>query len=133
MKTKLVLPLIFSAALLTVPSIAFAGPHQGKMKQRGLDHKVSRMQENLGLSDEQADQVYDVLKNTRGQFDCGSKEKFSQRKACRAESRAAVKAELAKVLSAEQQAKMEQKMKERKEHWKGRGERRGRHSAKNIE
>ncbi len=131
-KTTLTLALV---AALGIPGIALAhdepggdkgGP--GKMHGHRLEMRVHRMQEKLDLSDKQADAVYDILKKAKSGPKCKG-EKFSEKKRCRVERRAAVHAEISALLSPEQREKLEKMKEKREERRKKRGKRghRGHH------
>jgi len=110
--------LLLGLFLLLPLSLAFAEGHKGhKGKRMGLDMKVSKMQRKLELSDDQADQIYDLMKAKKKNAACKELEKFSERKNCRKAARDQVDQEIAALLTPEQQAKfveMKEKRKERR-------------------
>jgi Spy/CpxP family protein refolding chaperone len=125
MRSKRLVPTsLFVAALIAIciPLNAAADGGKGHRLDR-LDRKVSKMQEKLNLSDTQADSVYKILKDAKNGEKCKG-EKFSERKQCRLEKRAAVKKKLSEVLTPEQQAKFEELRAKREEHRKERSGRR---------
>ncbi len=88
--------LILTLSLAVASAAAFAGDHEGK---RGSGDRMARMQESLGLSDDQMEQMREIRKNG------GSRE------------------EMHAVLTDEQRALME----ERRGQWQGRRGKRGDH------
>lgn len=96
--------------LLSTPAIA--GPHGGRMEKR-----VARLQERLGLSDAQADEVFEIFQEAKQTGNCRQLEDRSQRRACWQEKRQAIDEELATVLTQEQLAELEAFRAERKARW----------------
>ncbi len=121
------------ASLICLPALAesgAAGKHKGR-KGMNLDKMVSKMQDRLELSDDQADKVYGIMKKAKDgrkekSQECKNLEKFSERSNCRKGSRAGVESEIAAVLTPEQKAKWEEGKKNRKE----KGRRKGRKNRK---
>lgn len=83
-----------------------------------LDFKVARMQENLKLSDEQANKVYDIFKQLHEKDSCRDLKTFTERRDCMKGKKGEIDAKLATVLSKEQQEKFAEFHKERGA-WKG--------------
>jgi len=102
--------------LLLPLSLVFAEGHKGhKGKRMGLEIKVSKMQRKLDLSDDQADQIYDLMKSKRKIGACKDLEKFSERKNCRRSVREKVDQQIAALLTPDQQAKFAEMKEKRKE------------------
>lgn len=107
------------SALLCVgllASNALAQPGEGM-----LDFKVARMQEKLGLSDEQANKVYEIFTQLHEKDSCRELKTFSERRDCRDKKRGEVDAQLATVLNKEQQEKFAEFHKDRKKQMGKRG------------
>lgn len=116
------------ALLLSFSANAYAFPERdgGKFKRGFLDRRVERMQNKLNLSDEQANQVSDVLSKAHEVREkCDSLSQFTARRDCRKTHREQVKQKLSSILSPEQQAKMKEMKKKWKENRKHHGGFRG--------
>ncbi len=111
--------LLTSLCVLLPLSTSMAEGGRGhKGKKMNLDKRIEKMQEKLDLSDEQADQVYDIMKNRKKNSSCKNLESFTERKNCRAASKEAAQSEINALLTPEQQqkfAEMKEKRKERKQ------------------
>ena len=99
------------------------GPHDHHGGDR-LERKVDRMQERLGLSDEQADEVAAIFQEAHQNGGCRQIEDRTQRRACHQEKRQAIGEEIATVLTEEQLVEFEAMREERRAR---REQRRGEH------
>ena len=100
--------------LLSVPVVA--GPHGGHMERR-----IERMQEWLGLSDEQAEDVRLIFQQVRHKGQCRQIEDSDARRTCIRAKREAISEELSAILTEQQLEEFEAWRAERKARW---GERR---------
>jgi len=96
------LTLLCSVLLLALFSSSAVADHHGG-KKKSLDFKVSKMQEKLDLSDDQADEIYALMKSSKKNSGCKDLEVFSERKACRKSAREAVDSKINALLTEEQQ------------------------------
>jgi len=86
-----------------------AGPRPGM-----LDSKVARLQEQLELSDKQANQLYDVFKQKQDQGVCRKLEAFSERRDCKKANREGMDKTIASILTKDQQEKFNEIRNERR-------------------
>ena len=99
------------SALLSFPllvSTAGAQPREGM-----LDFKVARMQEQLKLSDEQANKVYDIFSQLQEQGSCREMKTFTARRDCMKDHKGKIDEKLATVLNKEQQEQFAEFRKDR--------------------
>jgi len=113
----LVSGLVFSGVALAEGGAACGG--MGKKGQK-FERMLGRMQQQLDLSDEQADKLYELFQEGRKNSNCKELKKFSERRKCRESGKESFKAAAKQVLSEEQFAKFEAMKEKRKERWKNR-------------
>ena len=77
-------------------------PAEAQRRGHSLKHRVARMQENLGLSDEQAADVLAIFEAARADDSGREIEEQEHRRECFADKWASVEAQLMVVLTAEQ-------------------------------
>ena len=130
MKSLRMLGVIASLGSLVVLSAPAApvgaepGPgHDGHYDHHGgdrLERRVDRMQERLGLSDEQADEVAAIFQEAHQNGGCRQIEDKTQRRACHQEKRQVIGEEIATVLTEDQLAEFEAMREERRARWEQR-------------
>ncbi len=114
MKSLRMLGLVASlGSLVALSAPAGAEPSHGHHGGDRLERRVARMQERLGLSDEQADEVAAIFQEAHQNGGCRQIEDATQRRACHQEKRQAIGEEIATVLTEEQLAEFEAMREER--------------------
>ena len=107
--------LLLSAGLLLLSTPAFAQPGFSH-RERGGDPALMRtmlLQERLKLSDSQANQVYELLSETKKSQPCQEAKTFTEKRDCHQATRAKVREEVAKLLTPEQKTDFEEMEKRR--------------------
>ena len=124
-KLKLLGVLLIGVGILVFTSSAVAGP--GTVCSHGGGDwalkKTERMQERLGLSDEQANKVYSIFSEGKtAKEKCKALESFTAKRDCLQSKRDAKKTAIAAVLNDKQKTEyeaMQAELKERHGRWKG--------------
>lgn len=121
MKSLRMLGVVVSlGSLVVLAAPVGAEPGHGHHGGDRLERRVDRMQERLGLSDEQADQITAIFQEAHQNGGCRQLEERSQRRACHQEKRQAIGKEIASVLTDEQLVEFEALREERRARWEQR-------------
>lgn len=102
--------MVLSAPVGAEPGRGHHDHHRGDR----LEQKVDRLQERLGLSDEQTSEVTAIFQEAHQNGSCRQIEDRIQRRACHQEKRQAIGEEIATVLTEEQRVEFEAMREERR-------------------
>lgn len=106
---------LLAILLASLSVLTFTSPAAAEKKSDWAYHKVERMQKDLGLSDEQANEIfsiYEKLKSMKEQ--CRSLKKFTEQRDCRKKRREAKHKEIMSVLTKEQKAEYKKYKKDKR-------------------
>lgn len=118
MKTKtnkIATLLVMTILLLSSPLTAVAQPRGMGSPEKFADHMVSKLQDRLELSDEQANKLATFVEESTEQGKCHELATYSERRDCRATKKEACDAKILSILNDAQKVKFEEFKKEREE------------------